>query len=312
MINTNIHLAVLGFGKECSNKNATLATSVGKMAGKQGISLVAGNVTATFEHAFLAAKEFEISTICVIEKHKKVGKNHYASEVYRTKDTYEKHTQIAQMADAAILIGGGPGSQMLINYFIKNKKTVVAIKGSGGLADAVLPPQVLLASNVREAFQILNSIKFQCKLKTDLGFIELSYDHFALREVKISNTESAKNCDRKSVFVQQFQEYFRGDRKEFEGKLHLVGTDFQLKVWHALLDIPFGKTLEYGELATQLGDKNAQRAVGHAAGQNPIWVIVPCHRLIGKDGSLTGYAGGLEMKMRLLDLENQQTELKLF
>lgn len=312
MINTNIHLAILGFGTECSKKNAALAASIGKMAAKNDISLVAGNVTSTFGYAFKAAQDYKVNTICIIEKHKKVGKDHDANEVFRTKDTYHKHKQIAQIADAAVLIGGGAGSQLLLKYFIKNKKTVIAIKGSGGIADADLPPEVLIAANAREAFLLLNSIKEQCSFKTDFGIIQLVYDHFALCKINLAENEEKNSCNPGQGFARQFQKYLASDLKEFEGKVHLKGTDFQKKVWYALLDIPYGKTMAYGDLAEQIGDKKASRAVGHAAGQNPIWVIIPCHRLLGKSGALTGYAGGLEMKMRLLDLENHQTELKLF
>ncbi|NOR87752.1 MAG: methylated-DNA--[protein]-cysteine S-methyltransferase [Bacteroidales bacterium] len=312
MINTDIHLAILGYGKECTKKNASIATSIGKLAGKQGVSLVAGNVSSTFGYAFKAAKAYHAPTICVIEKHKRTSKEHDASKIIRTKDTHYKHNQIAQIADAAVLIGGGAGSQLLLKYFIKNKKTVIAIKGSGGLADKNLPPQVLIASSAREAWSILNSINYQCSLSIPFGLLKLTYDHFALREAIITPEQSSSNCKNTHAFQQQFKEYMDANRKEFNGKVHLIGTDFQKKVWNALLKIPFGKTISYGDLAHQLGDKKAGRAVGHAAAQNPIWVIVPCHRLIGKSGDLTGYAGGLEMKMRLLDLEGRQTELNLF
>jgi len=312
MINTDIYLAILGYGTECSKKNAAIAKSIGKMAAKNDISLVAGNVSSTFGFAFKTSSENSGNNICVIEKHKKVGKDHDADQVIRTKDTYHKHKQIAQIADAAVLIGGGAGSQLLLKYFLKNNKTVIAIKGSGGLADTDLPKQVLIANNAREAFQLLNSIKTQCSFKTELGNIQLHYDHFALIAVHLTEKESEINCHSKYDFVQQFQQYLKNNLREFDGKVHLKGTNFQKRVWKALLDIPYGNTLAYGELAEQLGDKKASRAVGHAAGQNPIWVIIPCHRLVGKSGSLTGYAGGLEMKMRLLDLEKQQTELDLF
>jgi len=312
MINTNIHLAILGFGTECSKKNGAIASTIGKLSAQNNISLVAGNVTSTFEYAFKAAKDFLVQKICVIEKHKQIVSNNYADEVIRTKDTHEKHKQIAQIADAAVLIGGGAGSQLLVKYFLKNKKTVVAIEGSGGLADSKLPPQVLYAKNAREAFKILNSIKKECILDSSLNNMKLSYDHFGLCGFKSTKEKIDNTCINKDTFAKQFSRYLKSNLKTFSGKLHLKGTDFQKKVWLALLDIPFGTTISYGELAEKLGDKKASRAVGHAAGQNPIWIIIPCHRLVGKGGDLTGYAGGLEMKMRLLDLENHQTELNLF
>lgn len=101
----------------------------------------------------------------------------------------------------------------------------------------------------------------------------------------------------------QLGEYFSGNRKEFSVSLDLRGTEFQKKVWSALLTIPFGKTRSYGEIARQVGNPNGSRAVGAANGRNPLSIIVPCHRAIGANGSLTGFAGGLETKRFLLALE---------
>jgi methylated-DNA-[protein]-cysteine S-methyltransferase len=101
----------------------------------------------------------------------------------------------------------------------------------------------------------------------------------------------------------QLAEYFAGTRTEFDLELDMRGTDFQRKVWDALLTIPYGETRSYGEIARQIGRPDRARAVGAANGQNPIAVIVPCHRVIGSDGSLVGYGGGLERKRILLDLE---------
>jgi methylated-DNA-[protein]-cysteine S-methyltransferase len=110
----------------------------------------------------------------------------------------------------------------------------------------------------------------------------------------------------------QLDEYFRGERKAFEVELDLRGTEFQRKVWEALQAIPFGTTTSYGKLAAQLGYPNAARAVGTANGSNPVWIIVPCHRVIGNSGKLTGYAGGLWRKRRLLDWECNTKQQPLF
>jgi methylated-DNA-[protein]-cysteine S-methyltransferase len=112
--------------------------------------------------------------------------------------------------------------------------------------------------------------------------------------------------------IQQLDEYFRGQRREFTFPLDLTGTDFQQRVWHVLLNIPFGVTRSYLEVAEALGDRNAVRAVGLANGQNPIAVVVPCHRVIGSDGSLTGYGGGLWRKEWLLQHEGRPTQQRLF
>jgi methylated-DNA-[protein]-cysteine S-methyltransferase len=101
----------------------------------------------------------------------------------------------------------------------------------------------------------------------------------------------------------QLSEYFDGERDEFDVPLAMTGTPFQRRVWQALQRIPYGETTTYGELARRLGRPSASRAVGLANGRNPIAVIVPCHRVIGSDGSLTGYGGGVERKRLLLDLE---------
>jgi methylated-DNA-[protein]-cysteine S-methyltransferase len=103
--------------------------------------------------------------------------------------------------------------------------------------------------------------------------------------------------------VRQLAEYFAGERTEFELELRPHGTAFQQAVWAKLLEIPYGETTSYGALALELGDPRKVRAVGLANGRNPISIVVPCHRVIGADGSLTGYGGGLERKRHLLDLE---------
>ena len=103
----------------------------------------------------------------------------------------------------------------------------------------------------------------------------------------------------------QLAEYFAGERRAFTVRLDYRGTPFQLKVWRALLDIPFGETRTYGQLAGRLGTPSAARAVGAANGRNPISIIGPCHRVIGSSGALTGFAGGLEVKARLLELERR-------
>ena len=106
-----------------------------------------------------------------------------------------------------------------------------------------------------------------------------------------------------SEVIRQLQEYVSGQRKEFTIPLHPIGTPFQLKVWEELLRIPYGETRTYGEIAAQVDNPKGQRAVGMANNRNPIGIVVPCHRVIGKGGSLTGYAGGLDIKQKLLELE---------
>ncbi len=105
--------------------------------------------------------------------------------------------------------------------------------------------------------------------------------------------------------MEQLREYFSGQRKQFELPYELRGTEFQKKVWAALEAIPYGQTRSYREIAQAVGNPKAVRAVGAANGKNPMWIVVPCHRVIGADGGLTGYAGGVELKRALLELEQR-------
>lgn len=108
--------------------------------------------------------------------------------------------------------------------------------------------------------------------------------------------------------IEQVDEYLRGDRASFDIPLLMVGTEFQRTVWNALIDVPYGQTSTYLQLAEKIADKNSVRAVASANGANAISLIVPCHRIIGSDGKLVGYAGGLPVKKRLLELEKNDSE----
>lgn len=112
--------------------------------------------------------------------------------------------------------------------------------------------------------------------------------------------------------VEQLDAYFAGERVDFDLALDLVGTAFQRRVWQALLTIPYGETRSYGEIAEQVGSPTAYRAVGLANGHNPVGIIVPCHRVIGANGSLTGYGGGLDKKRVLLEMEKSRNAPALF
>jgi methylated-DNA-[protein]-cysteine S-methyltransferase len=109
----------------------------------------------------------------------------------------------------------------------------------------------------------------------------------------------------------QLREYFAGTRTAFDLPVHLDGTEFQVRVWNALREIPYGTTISYGELARRVGRPTGARAVGAANGRNPVAVVVPCHRVIGADGSLTGFGGGMERKQLLLGLEAETAGTKL-
>lgn len=109
----------------------------------------------------------------------------------------------------------------------------------------------------------------------------------------------------------QLQQYFQGQRKTFDLQLSMSGSEFMIKVWQSLLTIPYGETRSYGDIARLIGNKNAGRAVGMANHRNPISIIVPCHRVIGSDGKLVGYGGGLKLKAYLLELEKHYSVLDL-
>jgi len=105
----------------------------------------------------------------------------------------------------------------------------------------------------------------------------------------------------------QLKEYFKRKRREFELPLDIIGTDFQKRVWNELLKIPYGETITYNQLALNLGDKKVIRAAAAANGANPLPIVIPCHRVIGSDGNLVGYGGGLDVKQQLLELEGSWT-----
>lgn len=151
-------------------------------------------------------------------------------------------------------------------------------------------------------------------IKTPLGIAKLEGDEDGLSVISVFDdgeiTEVIPEVLEDAVY--QLQEYFRGERTTFSLTLNPAGTDFQKKVWDALLQIPYGKTYSYLELSKVLGDPKAIRAVAAANGKNPLWIMVPCHRIIGSDGSLTGYAGGLHRKKWLLEHESPVTQTSLF
>jgi len=129
------------------------------------------------------------------------------------------------------------------------------------------------------------------------------------RRPKRPNLEWKENAKPFGAAIQQLREYFAGQREDFDLPLVLHGTPFQLSVWRNLQKIPYGKTVSYLDLAKKIGNPKAVRAVGLANGLNPIPIIVPCHRVIGSDGSLTGFGGGLPTKQKLLALESRQLRL---
>ncbi len=152
-------------------------------------------------------------------------------------------------------------------------------------------------------------------INTPMGIACIKGSENGLKSISVLNHETKVSDIVPDVLedaVYQLREYFDGKRKLFDLKLDPEGTDFQKKVWKQLVEIPFGTTISYLELTRAIGDEKAIRAVAAANGKNPLWIVIPCHRVIGSDGSLTGYAGGLWRKKWLLEHENPSPQQSLF
>lgn len=149
-------------------------------------------------------------------------------------------------------------------------------------------------------------------LETPIGTLLIAGDEEAVRHIEFPKNgkparPEASWCESSrgpvAEAVRQLRQYFEGKRERFDLPLAPQGTDFQRDVWRTLQDIPYGQTISYGELAKRVGNPRASRAVGAANGQNPIPIVIPCHRVIGVNGKLTGFGGGLPVKEALLELE---------
>jgi methylated-DNA-[protein]-cysteine S-methyltransferase len=142
-------------------------------------------------------------------------------------------------------------------------------------------------------------------LATPIGVLKIIANDIGLLSVKfvMQKADDINNNEHTSACIIQLAEYFSGKRREFDLSLANTGTDFQTAVWQQLVAVPFGTTASYQDIANNISNPKAMRAVGAANGKNPIFVIVPCHRVIGANGSLTGYAGGIDRKLWLLKHE---------
>ncbi len=155
------------------------------------------------------------------------------------------------------------------------------------------------------------------RMESPVGPLLLVADDGGLRRVEFVNGRSPVQADprwrddaqRLRETIRQLRAYFAGELEAFDLPLVPAGTPFQLAVWNRLCEIPYGETISYGELARRIGNPNASRAVGLANGSNPIPIVIPCHRVIGSNGKLTGYGGGLPIKEKLLALERRQLRL---
>lgn len=157
-------------------------------------------------------------------------------------------------------------------------------------------------------------------MPTPIGVLRLVADDVGLREVWFSTGRHQRSPRPEWIRAreplaqarQQLDEYFAGERQQFDLPLHPLGTPFQVQVWWELSRIPYGTTISYGEMARRIGQPSAVRAVGAANGRNPLPIVLPCHRVIGANGSLTGFGGGLPTKQFLLSLESRTVEGDLF
>lgn len=153
-------------------------------------------------------------------------------------------------------------------------------------------------------------------INSPLGITKIIGDENGISVISVSdvgtNEVSETIPDVLQEAVSQLNEYFEGKRTDFDLKLNPKGTEFQQKVWKALLEIPYGKTFSYMDQTKKLGDVKAIRAVASANGKNPLWIVVPCHRVIGTNGSLTGYAGEIWRKKWLLEHESPSAQQSLF
>ena len=155
----------------------------------------------------------------------------------------------------------------------------------------------------------------QVYLQTPLGTAEISADSGGITAIRVLDTPKKTSSDIPESLraaVSQLDAYFKGERRYFDLRLNPQGTDFQKRVWDLLMDIPYGKTISYLDLAKKAGDPKAIRAVAAANGKNPVWIVIPCHRVIGSDGSLTGYAGGIHRKKWLINHEAPVKQVQLF
>lgn len=161
------------------------------------------------------------------------------------------------------------------------------------------------------------SLSCYTRMESPVGPLLLVADASGLRRIDFvngrnpaqSNPEWREDAGRMGETIRQLRAYFAGELENFDLPLAPQGTPFQLSVWNRLCEIPYGETISYGELARRLGNPNASRAVGLANGSNPIPIVIPCHRVIGSNGKLTGYGGGLPIKEKLLALERRQLRL---
>lgn len=193
-------------------------------------------------------------------------------------------------------------------YFAANKKVFFISEEED---NSFLPKGIRVLPNTEEVLDELLKELEKTVVDSKIGKLELRFNAFGLTYLKVSKKSAMteKLSKQAQKVSSQLDGYLDGKRKSFSLKVCLKGTEFQRRVWNRLSKIPYGQTCSFGDIANKLGDKKASRAVGLANSKNPIWIAIPCHRVLSKDGDLTGYAGGLKLKQSLLDLESKQMSL---
>ena len=148
---------------------------------------------------------------------------------------------------------------------------------------------------------------------TEIGTIKISETEGKIIGLVFSDSKKENEIERETDSIiktyMQLKEYLSGKRKSFDIEIEMMGTEFQKKVWKELLNIPYGETRSYKDIATVIGNEKACRAVGNANNKNPIAIIVPCHRVVGSNGGMTGYAGGIDIKEKLLKIEKYNIKI---
>lgn len=157
-------------------------------------------------------------------------------------------------------------------------------------------------------------MQFYDTYDSPIGLIKITEKDNYIISISLNNTEAVNNEVRKettniALVKRQLMEYFQGERQQFSFPMKWEGTSFQQSVWRTLQEIPFGEVWTYKDVASRIGNPKAVRAVGMANHKNPLAIVVPCHRVIGSNGALVGYAGGLDMKQQLLELERKQNNV---
>ena len=164
----------------------------------------------------------------------------------------------------------------------------------------LLPPALLLSGSCVSADMVQYS-----SCPSPFGSILIGWEENAVVSLRLGEADSSITSPVSELAAAQLQEYFAGTRKSFTFPIELRGTSFQISVWNALRQIPYGQTVTYKDIAIAIGNEKAVRAVGMACNRNPVWIVIPCHRVVGANRKLTGYAGGLSMKEALLNHETQ-------